>query len=200
MCVLVLITACYIFFCQKNRSPVVAIQMCLLTITYIGFSMRNIWKVSTGNTKIMEDQTPDWIWYPFCISQVLWLTQHWIFTAQYLKVSMIFELAFCVKTSAVVAKKQERECNFKVINIGAYVLLSLNLIAMITVKERLVMTVAFVVSTVLMTAILTISMHKLRKFSTLLAANGILASRFLLAIHLGGWWMASLLQVVITII
>lgn len=113
---------------------------------------------------------------------------------------MIFELAFCVKTSAVVAKKTERERNLIFVNIAAYILLVTSFLVMITVKERYAVTIVFAVSTILVTTILTYSMHKLKKFSSLLVANGILASKCLLFLHLASWWVASILQIVIAII
>jgi len=44
---------------------------------------------------------PEWIWIPFSISQAFFLAQHWIFSAQYLKVALLFELAFCVKSQQI---------------------------------------------------------------------------------------------------
>ena len=46
--------------------------------------------------------------------------QHWAFTAQYLKVALIFELAFSIKTGEVQKKKRSRECVLIAVNTGFY--------------------------------------------------------------------------------
>ena len=200
MLVAIAFTACYIFCYQKNLTSVVVIQMALLGITYVGFNIGNTWKTLTNQLSGQNSELPNWIWYTYSVAFALWLTQHWIFTAQYLKVALIFELAFCVKTSAVVAKKHERERCFIIVNILAYLILFFNLIAMVTWSNRLIVTIVYSVSSIFMTGFLTYSMSKLQKFSSLVAANGILASRFLLILHLGGWWIATILQTTIAVI
>lgn len=71
---------------------------------------------------------------------------------------------------------------------------------MVTWPNRLIVTMVYTVSTLFMTGFLTYSMSKLQKFSSLVAANGILASRILLILHLGGWWMATTIQTAIAVI
>lgn len=72
MFVFVFVTTCYILCRQKNRTPVVIVQLCLLNVAYFGINIRNFWKTLTGDYST-NDET-GWIWYPFSISEILWLT------------------------------------------------------------------------------------------------------------------------------
>ena len=57
------------------------------------------------------------------------------------------------------------------------------------------MTIVFAIYTCSFTGFLTYSMMKLRRFSSLLASDGILASKHLLILHVICFWIASLLEV-----
>ena len=62
----------------------------------------------TDDLSFNSEDSPNIIVYTFVIVQVLFLVQHWLFTAQYLKVALIFELAFSVKTGEVRKKREKR--------------------------------------------------------------------------------------------
>ena len=94
----VLLTSFFVVCKQRNYNPPILIQLTLLIVCYIGFELRDWYKTLSYDTRFNNNGMPNWIWFPFSLSQVLFLAQHWVFTAQYLKVALLFELAFCVKT------------------------------------------------------------------------------------------------------
>ena len=97
----ILITSFVVLYNQKNYNPTILVQLALLVVCYIGYEINDFYKILNHDTNSDDSDLPEWIWISFSVSQVLFLAQHWVFTAQYLKVALIFELAFCVKTEQV---------------------------------------------------------------------------------------------------
>ena len=97
-------------------------------------------------------------------------------------------------------KKQRREWLIILVNSLAYVALVVSFFAMLKYKNHLVQTCVFAIYTCTMTGLLTYSMLKLRKFSRLLAADGILASKRLLTLHVACFWIVSILEIASSIV
>ena len=64
MLIAIILTSCYIFCYQKNRTNVVLIQMALLAITYLGFNFTNTWKIISNEPSVKNVDIPSWIWIP----------------------------------------------------------------------------------------------------------------------------------------
>lgn len=114
--------------------------------------------------------------------------------------ALLFELAFCVKTQVIEEKKKRRERFMILVNTVAYICLIASFIAFVTIKNHGVMTFVFAFFCCTMTGCMTYSMLKLRKFSQLLAADGILASKHLLVIHVTSFWIVSILEIASAIV
>ena len=94
----VILTSFYIIYFQKNYNPEILVQLTLLVVCYIGFGVKDWSVILNHETSFNNKEMSEWSWIQFSLSEVLFLAQHWVFTAQYLKVALLFELAFCVKT------------------------------------------------------------------------------------------------------
>jgi multidrug transporter EmrE-like cation transporter len=128
-----ILTGYIVFFRQKNYNPTIIIQIILLLVTYLSFCPRDYWRVFTGQTGLSDKDMPTWIWDLNSIGEVAFLLQHWVFAVQYLKVALVFELAFTVRTQAVEEKRKSRERVILVTNIVAYVVLSVSLLILFMV-------------------------------------------------------------------
>ena len=86
------------------------------------------------------------------------------------------------------------------INSIAYIVLILSFIFIVTFKNHQVMTYVYAICCCIMTGCLTYSMMKLRTFSQLLAADGIIASKHLLVLHVTCFWVVSILEVATAVV
>ena len=81
------------------------------------------------------------------------------------------------------------------INTAAYLAVVAFVTAMLTLKNKATAILIYTIGTIMMSACLTYSMLKLRKHSQLLTSLGITFSKKLLSIHLGSFWVASLVYI-----
>ena len=81
------------------------------------------------------------------------------------------------------------------INTVAYLSFIASIVTLLLYPNHVVTTTIYTIETLAMTFLLTYSMAKLNKFSKLLSANGILASRGLIKVHLWGFWISSILEI-----
>ena len=86
------------------------------------------------------------------------------------------------------------------VNSIAYTVLVLSFIFIVTFKNHQVMTYVYATCCCIMTGCLTYSMMKLRAFSELLAADGIIASKHLLVLHVTCFWVVSVLEVATAVV
>ena len=80
------------------------------------------------------------------------------------------------------------------VNSLAYIGLVISFIAIVTIKDDSVLTTFYAISCCTMSGCMTYSMHKLKKFSQLLASDGIIASQRLLVMHVSAFWVVSILE------
>ena len=81
------------------------------------------------------------------------------------------------------------------VNSLAYGTLVISFVLFLQQQNHIVSTGVFTLFTCTCTGLLTYSMIKLRKFSSLLAADGILASKRLLGLHVTCFWICSGLEI-----
>ena len=86
------------------------------------------------------------------------------------------------------------------INSVAYVILFASFIAILKMRNHIVQTYVYVVACCFMTGFMTYSICKLRRFSKLLAAEGIIASKHLLFVHITAFWIVSALEITSAVI
>jgi len=124
---------------------------------------------------------------------MLFLVQHWLFTAQYLKAALNFELAFSIKTGEVEKKNNSRKWLLIALHVGAYFSFFVSSIALFVKQNRLTLSIIYTVQTLGITLLLTYSIRKLNKCSKILVKNGFSASRVLIKVHLWAFWVSSIL-------
>ena len=69
-----------VFYKQRNFQSSITVQLMLLLACYICFEIRNFQKIVASDSGLNDENLPNWIWYPYSIAQILFLTQHWVFT------------------------------------------------------------------------------------------------------------------------
>ena len=172
----------------------------MLILAYFFFDLRNFWKALNGQSGLNDKDTPNWVWNLYSIGVILFLVQHWVFASQYLRVALTFELAFSVKTEAVKEKKRRRDREILTVNIVAYSLLLVALLFQVIYPMQIIVLLTYTVTNIGMTACLTFSMVRLKNFSRLLVADGIVASNILITIHCLTFWIVSILDVISLIV
>lgn len=172
------------------------IQLALLLLTYIVFNVRNYSRLHEAKEDgLYDSQIASALTYAYDFAQILFMLQHWLFTIQYLKVALIFELAFCVKTEEVQKKKMAKESSIVMINLAAGVFFVGYTVLLLIYQEKITMITFMMVGMLAITICLTFSLVRLNKFSKMLTAEGYLASQFLIYLHLGSFWCCSLLYI-----
>ena len=58
---------------EQHPSLSIVIQLAILFVTYIGFEMRNFYRVINMDTNLNSESMTAWIWYPYSVSLSLWL-------------------------------------------------------------------------------------------------------------------------------
>ena len=94
----------------------------VLIAAYIGKLMQDTFRVAIQCTNILYFTMGPGIWYPYAIGLALWLVQHWIFTSQYLRVALTFELMFKEHSPENLERKKKRERAILVANIVMFCL------------------------------------------------------------------------------
>ena len=61
------------FLKEQHPSMSIVIQLAILVVTYIGFELRNFYRVIHTDTNMNSDSMTAWIWYPYSVSLSLWL-------------------------------------------------------------------------------------------------------------------------------
>ena len=123
------------------------------------------------------------------------MVQHWVFAAQYYKIALTFELAFKMKSREVEERQRKQELFVTVANAIAYSFLLICLIILIFWQSTSVILFIYLFTNLGIASVLTYSMIKLRQFSKLLVADGIIASDLLMMIHLTSFWVVSILDI-----
>ena len=88
-----------------------------------------------------------------------------------------------------------RENSIVFINLGASIFFVGSTVLLLIYQTKLSLVTFMMVGMIAITILLTFSMVRLNKFTKMLAADGYLASRFLINIHLWGFWCCTLLYI-----
>lgn len=179
---------------QTLRLEVLA-QLLLLLLAYVGYNLRAYYNVIFENLCYTNTCLPAWLYIPYETAQVLYLTQHWIFTALYLKVALTFELALTIGGCKTRIKRQRRKQCLLVTNLIMYTFLLGSYVALLFHHGKVITQFVFAFSTIFMTLVLTVSMRKMYRFARILRAHGIVFSSLLLSAHLASFWLTAVLTV-----
>ena len=143
---------------------------------------------------------PKGVWVLFCFAEILFLTQHWIFAQVYLRVALIFELAFSSQTEEVEERKTQRMWWLSFANFAISFALSVSLILMIIIQDLRLMSTLITIMSFIFTIVLTFALFRLKRLSKFLESEGIIPNRTLVIIHLTTFWIVSLLGIAMIII
>ena len=120
-----------------------------------------------------------------------------MFASQYLKMSLIFKLAFTSNSSEVQEKLRNRESLMTFLHCVAYLSFLVCFFAMLWTESHTVTSLVYTIGTFAISLSLSYSMAKINNFAKMVSGVGITASKPLLVIHLTGFWIVSVLQAVV---
>ena len=123
-----------------------------------------------------------------------------MFASQYLKMSLIFKLAFTTHSSEVHEKLRNRECLMTSLHCVAYLSFFICFFAMLRTESHTVTSLVYTIGTFAISISLTYSMAKINNFAKMVSGVGITTSKPLLVIHLTAFWIVSVLQAIVLLV
>ena len=141
--IFVAVTATYLVYKrvkigEKTLSNIIWLQVVLVVTQTLLFNIGAFYQIIHDVKHFGRETVPFLIYHSFTVAALIFWAQHWIYVSEYMKISIVAPLTFCIQSPKVKQKRQNFRIFYFVLNVVAYTSLAVDLLLTLILELDLI--------------------------------------------------------------